>query len=446
MSSELERLLKKAAGRLPGPDADATRRARERAVGEVRRRRSWLSRRPRATLALATALAVTAGLGVGLGLLIAPSGSAAGGPPGLGFVPDSGWRVLQAGADATPARPALAIASNVRLSPEDDVRGVRNSSGLPYATLLTLPPRGVVIVATFTVPDDTSETADRFPVRELPLRLRDATPFVQNGVQIRPGRPLGQYELRARVNDRNVDVHLYFGVPKPSKALVTEAQSQLDRLVVQPLHSATKVEERALPLRGNTPPTAVASPSRVIDRTIVCKPGVGLGTRHITVSAQAGFRKGDTFEWLAQAVIDTPAQPLPRKDNYRPTLAAVTAGWPPKPPLTGDGMGYSASSCKSTRASVLFSRRGLAGGVASQFGEELKCFPPSTVLIRVRAVFSEPTRLTLIGKKKEIYSAIGRIEEGEIAARTPTGKPLVYAEVVDSGRARLFTARTCTSG
>jgi hypothetical protein len=444
MSSELERLLKKAAERLPGPDGSVTRRARERALGARPRPRSWLKRRTRTVLALATMLAVTAGLGIGLGLLIAPSGTAAGNARGLGFIADSGWRVLQSGADAARDRPALAIASNVRLAARDDARGIRLSSGLPYATLLTLPPRGVVIVATFTVPDDASLVPERFPTRRLPLRLRDASPFVQNGVQVRPNRPLGQYELRARVNDRNVDVHFYFGVPSPSNALVTAAQRQLDRLVVQPDRSTTNAQQRALPLQSESSPGAVAAPRRVIDRTVVCTPGVGLGARHITVSARSGFRKSNTFEWLAQAVIDTPGRPVPRKDEYRPTLAAVTSGWPPKPPLTADGMGYSAKLCNPTRAFVPFSRRGLAGGVASQFGDELKCFPPRTVVVRIRASFSSPTTLKLIGKKKEIYSAIGRIEKGEIAARTPTGKPLVYAHVSESGTARLFTGRGCS--
>ena len=99
------------------------------------------------------ALVVGSALGFGLGSSLTPSGNAASGASGLGFVPSSGWRVLQSGGDATPLRPALAIASNVRLDPEDDARGIGTSSGLPYATLLGLPPHGVVIVATFTVPN-----------------------------------------------------------------------------------------------------------------------------------------------------------------------------------------------------------------------------------------------------------------------------------------------------
>jgi hypothetical protein len=445
MSSELERLLREAGERLPGPAAETTRRVRERALGPWRVRRPLLRRRTRAVLALVGALALTAGLGTGLGLLIAPSGTASGGAGGLGFIPASGWRVLQSGADATPTRPALAVASNVPLAPADDARGIRDSSGLPYSTLLTLPPRGIVIVATFTVPNDESLVPEQFPRQALPLRLRDATPFVQNGVQVRPDRPLGEYELRARVGDRDVDVHFYFGTRDPDDALATAAQEQLDRLVVRVSRIAPTTGQRALPLEPQKATVAsTASVSRVIDRTLGCTQGFGSGTRRIDVIVRSGFKPDDEFEWQAQATIATPGNPLPRDRNYLPTLAAVTAGWPPKPPLTANGLGFSAKLCKPTRQAVPFSRRGLSGSKASQFGEEVKCFPRGNVLIHVRASFAAPTPLRLIGKKKDFYSATGHVLRGQIAVRTRTGKPLVYAEALESGKATLFTAGTCT--
>jgi len=48
------------------------------------------------------------------------------------------------------------------------------------------------------------------------------------------------------------------------------------------------------------------------------------------------------------------------------------------------------------------------------------------------------------GYTQRSYAAIGRIEKGQLAVRTLTGKPLVYAEVADSGRARAFTTGTCS--
>jgi hypothetical protein len=332
----------------------------------------------------------------------------------------------------------------VPLAPADDVRGVRDSSGLPYSTLLTLPRNGIVIVATFTVPNDES-LAPELPRRELPLRLRDATPFVQNGVQIRPERPLGQYELRARVGDRNVDIHFYFGKRIPNDAMATAAQEQLDRLVVRVSRRAAATEQRALPLQPQQPVAgATVSVSRIIDRRLVCMQGFGTGTRRIDVIARSGFKPDNAFEWLAQVSVATPGNPLPRNRNYLPTLASVNAGWPPKPPLTANGLGFSAKLCKPTRESVPFSRRGLVGGEASQFGEDVKCFPRGKVLVHVRGTFAMPTPLRLMGKTKDFYAATGRVVRGQIAVRTRAGRPLVYSEALESGKATLFIGGSCT--
>ena len=136
MSADFDKLLREARRALPLPDELVTQRARSRALAAVRRRRL---RRPVAVL-LAAALVA---LGVGIGALVTPSGSAAPAPSGLGFLPATGWSVLQNGGDGTPVRPAVAIAANVPLSPDDD------ADGLPLSTLETLPPDGVVIVTSF---------------------------------------------------------------------------------------------------------------------------------------------------------------------------------------------------------------------------------------------------------------------------------------------------------
>jgi hypothetical protein len=206
---------------LPLPDDVATGRARDRALAAVRRRRL---RRPAAAV-LAAALVA---LGVGIGALLTPSGSAAPAPTGLGFLPARGWSVLQNGGDGTPVRPAVAIASNVELSPDDD------PDGLPLSTLETLPPDGVVIVTSFIARGEEDYYDNLFPPRSLPLRAADATRGIDFGAELRPDRPLGQYQLRGAVNGHNVDVNLYFGTARPTPALLAAAQQQLDRLVVQP--------------------------------------------------------------------------------------------------------------------------------------------------------------------------------------------------------------------
>ena len=217
MSTELETLLRRAGRGLPEPSRESTSQARERALATVRRRR--LRRRPVA-LALAAALVVASAL---LAALIVPSSGTADEPFGLGFVAAPGWNVLHDDGDGTPFRPAVAIAANVPISPDDDAQG------LPLSTLLSLPPDGIVMIAIFTARGD--EAHDKyFPRRGLPLRAGDAQPY---GVWMPPGRRLGVVHLTAGVNRHDVDLTIYYGSEHPSAALVAAAQRQLDRLIVR---------------------------------------------------------------------------------------------------------------------------------------------------------------------------------------------------------------------
>jgi hypothetical protein len=185
---------------------------------------------------------------------------------------------------------------------------------------------------------------------------------------------------------------------------------------------------------------AVPGAERVVDRTLACTTGVQGGARVIYVRAQSAFGQGKTLEWLAQTTVAAVGQPVPSKPNYRPTLAGMTAGWPAPPPLASGGLGFSNRLCKITRSKVAFVRSGLVGGSASQLGDEFSCVVPRSMLVRVRAVFREPTELE---RDRSYFSANGRIVRGQIAVTTPAGKPLVYGEVAESGTARLFTPTGC---
>ncbi|HEU0303940.1 MAG TPA: hypothetical protein VFR32_05105 [Gaiellaceae bacterium] len=220
MSPDLERRLREAGEILAGPAASATERAREvalTAAAPVRRRGGGR------TMAIGGALLAAVAIGVGVGSLTLADRGEAGQPQGLGFLPADGWTVLQAGTPATSSRPGVALAANVPLHPRD------TADGFPYSTLRALPHHGVVLVASFMRLDDT-----RIASQRLPLSLRDATPYIRYGGEVRPGRPLGQYELRAFVEGYAVEVHAYFGTREPSGAQLAEAQRQLDLLVVSP--------------------------------------------------------------------------------------------------------------------------------------------------------------------------------------------------------------------
>lgn len=443
MSSELERRLREAGENLPEPDEAATRRARALSLSAIRRRR------PRIRLAalIGVALVVALGVGAGLSTLIAPSGTAARGPVGLGFLPEPGWFVLQSGARATPSTPAIAVASNVPFDPEDDVHGLADSSGLPYASLLALPPHGVIIVASFTRRGEPRHDA-LFPRKTLPLHLGDATSGINYSVQVRPDEPLGQYQIRAAVNGHNVDVHIYFGVSQPSVALREGAQRQLDQLVVR----SSGPGDRVTAVRPAADVT-VSAPG-VIDRTFLCTTAPRGGIYEIEARAHRGIREsGSKWKQLPFAVVSTGGSAGIRNSPalLGDSLAWITAGrpsvtttidteWRASPAQPSGTLAVQGASCRSTTARVPLTTGELQGGVASPFGDERDCVAPRRVLVHVRATLQSQASLR---SRRSFLSTNITVREARLAVRTQSGKPLVYAEVFASGKARLFVARNC---
>lgn len=447
MSSELERRLREARESLPDPAHDVTERARAGAVGALRRRG------PRVRVAALTGVAFVAVLlaGIALGSLVAPSGTASQGPPGFGFLPEDGWYVMQAGVDAAPEHPAIAIAANVPLSPED------GASIVPYTTLLRLPADGAVIVANFTgrveehvrfLPKGSHSSV--FPGRTMPLRVRDATPYIQFGGQIRPEEPLGQYQLQAEVNGYAVDLHFYFGTTSPSTQLKAEAQRQLDRLVVRTGRSRQGVRSRA--------PEATASPTAgaagLIDRTFVCSTDAHGGIHEVEARAHAGYRVDSRWAKLPYAVVATGGAGGALSGNQSAatnSLAWITAGSPVAdttvdseyetfPVRVSGTLGIHRRQCKATRMRVPLSRAGLRGGATTALGEEIDCVAPRRVLLRVRARLQSQGEL----KQRRLFLATNvPVLDAKLTVRTLSGKPLVYAEVFQSGATPLYTARGC---
>jgi hypothetical protein len=181
----------------------------------------------------------------------------------------------------------------------------------------------------------------------------------------------------------------------------------------------------------------VSTASRIVDRTLVCRVGFSNGARLVEITAQSAARNGDALFWLAQADVATPGNPVSKKDST-PTLAGVTAGWPPPPPLTSGALGYENTRCGATTKAVPLSRRSLVGGVAGTFGDDVRCIVPRMVLVRVRATFREPVTEEP-NRAGGFITASGRIVTGQIAVRTLAGRQVAYADVTESGRARIFS-------
>jgi hypothetical protein len=401
------------------------------------------------------ALLVGSGLGFGLGSTVTPSSTAAGTVVGLGFLPEPGWDVLQTGAAATRDQPVVAIAANGAFAPDDAARGIRNSSGLPYSTLLALPRPGIVVVARFTFTGH-QPASDLYPSRTLPLRLRDASPWTAFRAQVRPERPLGQYLLRAAVNGHSVELQIYFGTPRPSQQLIEAAQRQLDRLVVNPQVRGAAVRSRALPLPASS--VQATPPSRLLDRTLACSTAFVGGARSVEVRGHRGTgRMGSTWNRPAFAAVTSgratsggPSNPS-LLDN---SLVWITAGRPSasstlvEEHLLSDlyrtrlwgTLAINTRTCRASKAPVNLRPQGLQGGALGPFADSYTCSSPRRVLVRVRAVLASRS---VLRRFNEFGRTTVPVREGAFVVQTEAGRRLAYAEVSESGSARLFTARGC---
>ncbi len=181
-------------------------------------RRRWRPLRVRWAAGGAAALLVATGLGFGVASWLTPTGSARTDVEGFGFLPATGWTVIQVGLGGS-AESTRMVAANVPISPGDPARGQ------PPA-LHAFPPWTIVIDATLKARGEPARDL-AFPVRSLPLSLADATPVTV------PGQPTLEYVLRAGVNGYNVDASVTFA-SEPTGGMFGKAEEQIARLVVAP--------------------------------------------------------------------------------------------------------------------------------------------------------------------------------------------------------------------
>lgn len=201
------------------------------------------------------------------------------------------------------------------------------------------------------------------------------------------------------------------------------------------------------------PFTASQSPiSRVVDSTFTCAHGALGDLREVETRAGQGIREGRSkWKQLPFAVVAAgrATNSISQWGRLTYSYAWITAG-SPSATTTIDSewrkigvpatLGVSAKACSRSTARVPLSAAGLSGAVASPFGEEFDCATPRRFLVRMRAVLDSPGTL----RTREGFLATRiPVRRAQLAVRTTSGRPLVYAETVDSGKASLFTAMTC---
>jgi hypothetical protein len=180
--------------------------------------------------------------------------------------------------------------------------------------------------------------------------------------------------------------------------------------------------------------TAAESASRIIDRTVVCR-AIGTGfpdpIRFITASASPRNEGLDVPPILS-------AHNGPSGEGG---LSAFVQTGPDPGHATGY-VGLSRTGCTTTRVRLPLSRKGLRGVSTEPDGESYDCDVPARILIRVRAVFTRPTRFARDPRSPWLSVARGTMATGYLAVATmPARKPLSFSAASHAtGKAQLFVS------
>jgi hypothetical protein len=170
---------------------------------------------------------------------------------------------------------------------------------------------------------------------------------------------------------------------------------------------------------------ASGASTRIVDRTVLCSTVMQGGIHLVSIQARGAAGAGATQQGPSLSASTGFAYDV---------LASASTG---SVALTG-------ARCVATRARVSLTARRLKGGPVLSW-QEYDCEAPRRVLVRIRAVFREPT--TLESNRELAYERLvanGDVAEAALAVRTQAGRPLGFATLAASGKVRLFAAASCS--
>jgi hypothetical protein len=174
------------------------------------------------------------------------------------------------------------------------------------------------------------------------------------------------------------------------------------------------------------------------------------GVYLVDARAHAGTKRGNAWARLPYAGVRTGVF----SGSAGNLLVWITSGRPSKGTMadqdydafdvtTFGTVGVRRESCRQTSQPVALTRAGLRGGATTRLGTELECFTPKQVVVRIRAVLAAPGSLK---PGQDFQTSHVPIRQAKLAIRTLAGKPLVYAEVRESGQTTLYAANGCRAG
>ena len=191
----------------------------------------------------------------------------------------------------------------------------------------------------------------------------------------------------------------------------------------------------------------------VLDRTFVCTPSLIGGIRQIDTRAHRGSgRRGPSWNQPAFAGVETTVSGA-AATAIEDELVWVSAGRPSSsatvvttlvgftfPFRSWGTIGVSRARCRASTARVELGRRGLQGGPVGPIDDRWDCAPGRRVFVRVRAVLGSEAKLSTF---RSVLRTTVPVREATLAARAESGRPLVHAQVLQSGKTVLYTSPTC---
>ena len=186
-----------------------------------------------------------------------------------------------------------------------------------------------------------------------------------------------------------------------------------------------------------------------LDRTYTCAVFFRGGAYLLDAHAHAGTKRGGAWARLPYAGVRTGVF----SGAAGNLLAWITSGRPVKSTVvdqdydtfdvaTFGTVGVRRESCRQSSGHVALTSAGLRGGAAAPLGREFECFAPKQVIVRVRAVLAAASALRA---GRDFQSSHVPVRDAKLMVRTLAGKPLVYADVHESGKVRIFAAKGCTA-
>jgi len=195
------------------------------------------------------------------------------------------------------------------------------------------------------------------------------------------------------------------------------------------------------------------TPSRLVDRTFACEAAYIGGIRQIDVRAhRRSGRRGSSWRQPAFASVSTTVSgsaetviedELAWISSGRPSADATIATTIPGftfPFRSWGTLAFNLDRCRSSGARVALGRAGLRGGAAGPTDDRWDCASGRRVLVRVRAVLTTPSRLTTY---RGFLRTTVPVERASLTVLAGSGRRLVHAEVLASGKSFLYTSPTC---